>query len=156
VVAGQIGLWGGFAGQAAGVLLSVFSDHVGGSKRRILLLVRAAMGRRAAGCGAGRGSGRAALYSLIRVRGEMMRSPKCRSVGKSQRESRGGAMQMTALSTVLIVFLAVLCSRHHSGGATAGWDAAGGWEESTSGSGSRGGEVQAFPCVRGPSWLGFT
>jgi hypothetical protein len=41
VVAGQIGLWGGFAGQAAGVLLSVFSDHVGGSKRRILLLVRA-------------------------------------------------------------------------------------------------------------------
>ena len=40
-VAGNIGLWGGFAGQAAGVALSLLSDWVGGKKRGILIVLAA-------------------------------------------------------------------------------------------------------------------
>eukprot|EP01047_Picozoa_sp_COSAG01_P053677 COSAG01_NODE_5780_length_4036_cov_27.009906_3_plen_90_part_00 len=65
VVAGQIGLWGGFAGQAAGVLLSVFSDHVGGSKRRILLLVRAPGCHGGASCRVRGGAGQRSCRTLF-------------------------------------------------------------------------------------------
>lgn len=40
-VAGNIGLWGGFAGQAAGVGLSLLSDWAGGKKRGILIVLAA-------------------------------------------------------------------------------------------------------------------
>ena len=42
-VAGNMGIYGGLAGQAAGIALSAFSDHIGGSKRRILLAMNVSM-----------------------------------------------------------------------------------------------------------------
>ena len=40
---GNMGIYGGLAGQAAGIALSAFSDHIGGSKRRILLAMNVSM-----------------------------------------------------------------------------------------------------------------